>query len=1516
MTDSATSANRATDRRAQQPSRLLLKLLPLLVFALSLLITWRLYQNAQQSAWQALQAQFDFRAHDILARVEQRMRTYEQVLRGVDGLFAHAKLVEREEFCDYITQLRLKENYPGIQGVRFSPLVTRAEKARHIAAMRRQGMSKHTAIIQPEEIAEYSIHPDGERDFYAPVIYVEPDDERNRMIFGYDTYSDLEHPQAGDFVAGARRAAMEQARDTGEAALSGKIRLLFEAGQDAQAGFLMFLPVYRHEAPHGTLAERRANIIGWVSLVFRMNDLMAGILGERSGDIDIEIFDGGEISDGALMYDDDYHRRADNKAVDARFRFQRRMRVAGHIWTTEIYSLPSIENNLDKNESRLIGAGGIVTSLLLTLLTWLLLRDRERALRAAVALEREGYKNRTLLRTAGDSIYIFDISGDVLQVNDAFCRMLGYTEQELLSMNVAQWNAQWPKEELLAKIAALGSSNPPFETRHRRSDGSIIDVEISASRVEIDGRQLVYNSARDITGRKRAAEALRKSEERWGFALEGAGDGVWDWDMQTNEMLFSKRYSEMLGYAENELVSHADTWANSVHPDDAARVSANLQSYLAGELSNYSIELRLRCKDGGYKWILCRGMVVARDEHGMPLRMIGTHTDITGRRLAEEKLLTLSRAVEASPASVVITDTRGTIEYINQKFTEVTGYSAEEALGQNPRILNSGLQSREFYGALWKTILAGHEWQGEISNRRKNGEIFVEHAFISPVRDEKGEITHFVAVKEDITERNRAEEKLRRAMLAADAANRAKSDFLTNMSHEIRTPMNAIIGLSHLCLQTELTARQHDYLQKVHGAAKSLLGIINDVLDFSKIEAGKMEMEQVPFELEEVMGKLASLLVGKAEEKNLELLLETVLDVPPHLVGDPLRLGQVLVNLTANAIKFTDRGEVMVRAELEEETTEHVTLRFTVSDTGIGLTQEQAGKLFKAFTQADSTTTRRYGGTGMGLSICKRLVEMMGGKIWVESEPGKGSKFIFTAHFRRMEGKGGKPSLAAPDLRGLRVLAADNNGNCRHILETYLQSFSFEVAVAANGAEAVRAAERAEREGAPFDLVVLDWKMPQLDGITAARQIRELAAPGKAPKTLIVSAFGQSEMLRQMEECAVDGVLTKPFQQSGLLDAIMEIYGRGKANKQGDGPPALFPADLVAKISGAHLLLVEDNEINQQVAKELLEKAGISVAIAENGEEALELLMEGRFDGVLMDMQMPVMDGFAATRAIRSNARLAGLPVIAMTANVMAGDREQCLAAGINDYIAKPLDPEQMITTLARWVVPVRRQVPGAAETGGVEATGGAEALPVLPGVRVGEAVRRMGGSVAGYCAVLERFRADQHNVTSEIRQALANQKRETAKRLAHTLKGLAGTLGAGRLQVRARELESAIAGEGNEQVELLLPAVETELASLLDAIEQALRARARNMPAEPGPDDQPDADELGALIRKAMLQLKEFDSSVEDSVARMRRIAGGRAGAKKALDSIARRVANYDYEKGLAELSEWGESMGEGGRE
>ena len=477
-------------------------------------------------------------------------------------------------------------------------------------------------------------------------------------------------------------------------------------------------------------------------------------------------------------------------------------------------------------------------------------------------------------------------------------------------------------------------------------------------------------------------------------------------------------------------------------------------------------------------------------------------------------------------------------------------------------------------------------------------------------------------------------EDLEEARKEAESATRSKSDFLANMSHEIRTPMNAVIGMAHLALQTDLTPKQADYVKKIQRSAHSLLGIINDILDFSKIEAGKMQMESVDFSLDEVLDNVSTVVGVKVHEKELEFLMDTPHDVPMALVGDPLRLGQVLINLCNNAVKFTHEGEIVVSTSAVEKEDESVTLRFCVRDTGVGLSEEQKGKLFQAFSQADTSTTRKYGGTGLGLTISKRLVNMMGGEIWVESEPGKGSEFIFTAKFglaRKVARKHLAPSV---DLRGMRVLVVDDNASSREILQALLESMSFEVTAAASAEEGIAELEK-DAKDRPYKLVVMDWKMPGMDGIKASEVIKRHSSLPQKPKIIIATAYGREEVMQRSEKVGVDGFLLKPVGQSVLFDSIMVAFGKEASAVEAVARVRGSDEEGLQKIRGARVLLAEDNEINQQVAKEILEQAGLVVSIANNGQEALDLVRTNTFDAVLMDVQMPVMDGYTATREIR-----------------------------------------------------------------------------------------------------------------------------------------------------------------------------------------------------------------------------------------------------------------------------------------
>jgi two-component system sensor histidine kinase/response regulator len=649
----------------------------------------------------------------------------------------------------------------------------------------------------------------------------------------------------------------------------------------------------------------------------------------------------------------------------------------------------------------------------------------------------------------------------------------------------------------------------------------------------------------------------------------------------------------------------------------------------------------------------------------------------------------------------------------------------------------------------------------------------------------------------DISEQKAVERALEAAKEAAVEATLLKSDFLANMSHEIRTPMNAIVGMSHLALQTDLTPRQRDYVEKIRLSSQHLLGIINDILDFSKIEAGKLSVEATDFDLSSVLENVAILIREKAEAKGLELLFDVAADVPQALVGDPLRLGQILVNYANNAVKFTEAGEISIRVRQVEEVDNEVVLRFEVHDTGIGLTKEQIGRLFTNFSQADTSTTRKYGGTGLGLAISMRLAELMRGQVGVESTPAVGSTFWFTVRLPKSSRRR-RSLVPAPDLRGRRMLVVDDNENARTVLSDMLVSMRFSVDAVASGRAALEAISAGLADNAPYEVVFLDWQMPGLDGLETAARIRALGL-ADPPHLVIVTAFGREELIKGAEEAGIEAVLLKPVTSSLLFDTVMRAMGAfHEEEAEALVPPPARPAGLPA-LAGARVLLVEDNEINQQVASELLTGAGCQVDIAEHGEVALEMVRRRPYDIVLMDMQMPVMDGLAATIAMRKLPELAGLPIVAMTANVMPQDRERCRAAGMDGFLAKPIDPAELFATLAAWIKPGASRAAGSnhppvqpPSPAGQPADG--PTLPeTIPGMDLAGGLARVAGNRVLYRKLLLSMRRDFPDMVQRIAAALAGGDRQDAAIAAHSVKGSAGNVGAWAVQRAAEALETEL---------------------------------------------------------------------------------------------------------------------------
>jgi signal transduction histidine kinase/DNA-binding response OmpR family regulator len=777
---------------------------------------------------------------------------------------------------------------------------------------------------------------------------------------------------------------------------------------------------------------------------------------------------------------------------------------------------------------------------------------------------------------------------------------------------------------------------------------------------------------------------------------------------------------------------------------------------------------------------------------------------------------------------------------------------------------------------------AGEKYQGALDGkypsydatyaykRPSDGQIVMLHAAGSLVRGEDGKPRFMYGVYQDITTFKQLETELLAAKETAEESTRAKSDFLANMSHEIRTPMNAIIGLSHLTLKTPLTLKQRDYVSKVHNAGTSLLGIINDILDFSKIEAGKLEIEATDFRLDDVISSVTTLTAQKAQDKGLEFLAHVSPAIPEHLLGDPLRLGQILTNFVNNAVKFTEHGEIRLNIELVERTGEKVQLKFSVRDTGIGMTREQSAKLFQPFVQADTSTTRKHGGTGLGLTICRRLVDFMGGRVWLESEPGVGSTFYCTVWL----GVGtatGTGKIVPERLAQLRVLIVDDNAAAREILAEPLGSIANHVRTVASGPEAI-AAIKAQNPAEPFDIVFIDWHMPGMDGLQASRLIKSDETLAEQPAIVLVTAFGREEVREEAERLDLDGFLIKPVTKSMVMDTLVNVFAEVGAET---APDAAVIGEMESRLRGARILLTEDNEINQQIAVELLEGAGATVQVANNGKEAVEKLFDGPqptpFDVVLMDLQMPEMDGHQATAKIRSDTRFATLPIIAMTPHATIEERQRCLATGMNDHISKPIDPAMMFETIGRYLRPSDGPM---ATTAPAAPPAPADDLPAIAGLNAADGLRRVAGNRKLYLKLLRQFADQQADAATQLAEQLKAGDLETAERTAHTVKGIAANLAIADVQASAGALEKAIREQADPvRLETLRQEFAAVLFELLARLRPALGAEPATVSTAPAVPADP--AQVQPVVAQMLKQLAEFDTAAAETLEAHRATLG-----------------------------------------
>ncbi|WP_310493387.1 response regulator [Dechloromonas sp.] len=1037
-----------------------------------------------------------------------------------------------------------------------------------------------------------------------------------------------------------------------------------------------------------------------------------------------------------------------------------------------------------------------------------------------------------------------------------------------------------PWREVTQLAAALEGMRQHLRSARRAQEDAQIELELKVAK-----RTHALRQSQDI---------LQKREAFFRAIFDNAAVGIVSLSPDRRPTLVNPAFARFVGQPIDVLLAHPE---DIVFPAEIeARMNEILPQIASGQSNAVRHEFEFVDAHGKTSWGDVQ-IAPVRDEDGQLDSLLVTVLDISDRREMEGELIRqfafLQALLDTIPNAIFYKGAHTRFLGCNRAYEEFFGVDRHHFIGK--RVLDLDYlpeEARQAYQAEDEKVIAEcARVTREVQMADAEGRLRDTLYSISGFRSPDGTPGGLIGIIVDISPLKEAKRVAERAQAAAESAAAAKADFLANMSHEIRTPMNAIIGMTHLALQTELTSRQKNYLSKVDNAAKGLLGIINDILDLSKIEAGMMHFEQSPFSLDASLRHLGDLCAQKARERGLELLYDVAADVPDRLIGDSLRLGQVLLNLVGNAIKFTEAGEITVVVHRLAGSDGKVELGFEVRDTGIGMSPEQQEQLFSAFTQADTSTTRKYGGTGLGLSICKRIVELQGGSIGVTSRLGVGSCFNFRLGFGLAVGDDAMPRrIGLPD--DLRALVVDDSPGACEVFTQMLTALGISSHAVASGSAALSALAAASQAGQPYGLLIIDWKMPGMDGVELVRQIGQ-SAPADKAAIVMATAFDHEELQAALGSLAVGAILSKPATPSSLFDSIMVALHRETALA---AVPPVTPDNLTRQFSGRRVLLVEDNEVNRELAQEMLSNIGLSVDTAENGQQAVDAVQRNAYELVLMDCQMPVMDGYVATAKIRDELQMRQLPIVAMTANALASDRERCLAAGMNDHIPKPIDVAVLHTTLAHWLKSGERDsLPRPAV-----------AIPASPkdmaDIDTAAALARMGGNRSMYDRLVSRFRENQGDVVERL-QADRQQGDSAAMILrAHTLRGLAGNIGAVNVAHLAGELEEKLRKGmpvGDEAIDGLLGKLDVALLPAL-SIPATLPTAAATAPIVLAPKSDGQATALSTLR-----QLLDDDDAA--AVQHFEKISAWlRAQCDPHLvEQLARQIGQYDFEDASATLQQ-----------
>jgi len=1243
-------------------------------------VTVLVWHVTQRQTDEAEHARFERLNERILTAIRSRVDSAAQTVSGARALYEASDNVSRRDWVTYVNSISSYVSH-GVVGV---GLVERVPRSR---------LDEFELQQRAEWDQRFTVDRGGTGEWLYLVTRIEPI-EQNMNALGLD------------IAAGTtRRSAAEQAMRENRLVLTRRLRVI--DGMREVPGFLLFAPIYRDNTPVATPEERVAAVRGWTYASLRIDQLLENVGANTEQQVDFEVFEGDAATMRTLLYDADGHlgQSEETRAVDAgafrdrTFHTHARLDLYGRTWTVFFSTRPEFDAAGNRTLPRVILLGGLLATALATVMAWALVNSRSRALTLADSMteslrtaEAEARRLALVASRTANAVGLADAEGRVQWINEGFTRLFGYTLDEArghFGPHLIR-GAKTSKATLLAVTkAAREGRDFHDEMLHYAKDGREVwcDFEMRPIR-DADGSVTGFMSIQlDITARKRAEEELKRQEAVFRFILNALPMGVsWTSYGAATETWVNDTVLRITGLERAAALDPA-VYQKITDPEDWPRQEAEYARIRRGESDGFSLEKRYRRRDG--RFVECQLTVqVFRDADGKIQQEVSAVVDITeikqfqreiARKEAQFRFIFESVPVGLSWA---IAGRDAETRMLNGEHIKITGVNAEEASAQADIYrIRTHPEDWERQQALVARMQAGEIDHFVIDKRyvHPGGRIVWVRLFRRLYREAGGPDAQELNALVDITELKHAQEESSRAKEAAERANSAKSQFLAMMSHEIRTPMSGVVGMTSLLLDTPLNAEQRDFVETIRVSGDALLTIINDILDFSKIESGHMELEVAPFTLREVVEGALDLLATKAAEKRIDLLYEIADGVPGTIEGDSARLRQVLVNLLNNSIKFTERGEVLlsIAAAPAGDRTE---LTFAVRDTGIGISPEGQARLFKSFSQVDASTARKYGGTGLGLAISKRLVEFMGGRMWVESIEGAGSTFSFTIRAKALPAKPVRFQATGIKLEGLRLLILDDNHtNCR-ILATLASRWGMQARVAHSGPEALRWLEQGEE----FDVGIIDMQMPEMDGRAFAERARKLRDPRQMPMVLL-SSLGSRET--GGERTLFSASLLKPAKPSQLFDAVVDSLHAARGGSEVPGRKA-EPA-LSAGAPGTRpekVLLAEDNVVNQKVAAAMLGRLGFRPDVVANGLEVLEAVRRQRYQIIVLDVQMPEMDGFETARRL-----IAQLPdpamrpyLIALTANAMQGDREHCLAAGMDDYLTKPVKAAELSAALER----------------------------------------------------------------------------------------------------------------------------------------------------------------------------------------------------------------------------------------